>query len=72
MLRATQEVLIILFILACLTIPVAATADLLAWILRRPQLGSGFWVSLLGGTTFLFVLLGYLTLVGALIVDTAP
>ncbi len=55
MTRALVEVLLILLGLACAMIPIAGLSDLTAHMRHRPPLGRDFWLSLLTGTTLVFI-----------------
>ena len=66
--QTLDEILLILFLLACLTIGGATLVEAGRWLLGYPRLGLGFWVSLLGGTILLLFLLVFLALTGALTV----
>ena len=57
MLQALSEILVILFLLACIVIGVAGLAELAAYFGFRQSFGIGFWVSLIGGTLIVFGLL---------------
>ncbi len=71
MTQAFLEILVFLFILACLTL--AGSTVLEAWrrVRRRPGLGRGYWVTLLGGMALLFLLLVVLSRTGTLTVGIA-
>jgi hypothetical protein len=55
--QALGEILVILFLLACLTIGVAGLGELAAYFGWREGFGRGFWISLVGGTLIVFGLL---------------
>jgi hypothetical protein len=57
MAQALSEILVILFLLACITIGVAGLTELAACFGWRRSLGRGFWVSLVGDTLIVFGLL---------------
>ncbi len=57
MTRALVEMLLILLGLACAMISVAGLSDLMGHLRHRPTLGRDFWLSLLTGTTLVFIAL---------------
>ncbi len=71
MTKALAQILVILYMLACLTIAGAAVLEGWQQFLWHRTLGTGFWVSLLGGTALLLLLLITLALTGALRVGLA-
>ena len=57
MAQAFSEILVILFLLSCLTIGVAGLTELASYFGWREGFGRGFWTSLVGGTLIVFGLL---------------
>ena len=70
-LQALAQVLVILYVLACLTIVAAGAVEGWQRFQWHRTLGGGFWASLLGGTVLVFLLLLALALTGALRVGPA-
>jgi hypothetical protein len=68
MTQSLLEILVFLFILACLTLGGSSVLEGWRRVRRRPGLGRGYWGALLGGLALLFLLLVLLTRSGALTV----
>jgi hypothetical protein len=72
MTRALVNILMILLGLACATIPIAALSDLAGYLRHRPTLGRDFWLSLLTGTTLVFLALIACVELGLLTFQVGP
>jgi hypothetical protein len=70
--QAVFEILLILFVLACVALVASGALDAVRWLRGRPALGLGHWVSLLGEAALLFLVLLLLVLADGLTVAVGP